>query len=176
MIANTNPATPAFSTRLDRTIVSIRGKSSRHLVIDVTAPAVAQAVERPRLPLDLGIVIDASGSMAGERLAAAKAAALGLIEALGPRDHLSIVSFADEALTHLAATRMDEAGKAAARRAVEPLSTRGHTNLDAGWKAGAMHLAKRKAAWVKPAVRVARGVLAKYAKLVHSASEGAVTG
>jgi dihydroxy-acid dehydratase len=37
-------------------------------------------------------------------------------------------------------------------------------------------LAKRKAAWVKPAVRVARGVLAKYAKLVHSASEGAVTG
>jgi dihydroxy-acid dehydratase len=37
-------------------------------------------------------------------------------------------------------------------------------------------LAKRKAAWVKPALRVERGVLAKYAKLVHSASEGAVTG
>ncbi len=37
-------------------------------------------------------------------------------------------------------------------------------------------LAKRKAAWQKPALRVERGVLAKYAKLVHSASEGAVTG
>ena len=37
-------------------------------------------------------------------------------------------------------------------------------------------LAKRQAAWVKPALRVERGVLAKYAKLVHSASEGAVTG
>ncbi|MBX3400972.1 MAG: dihydroxy-acid dehydratase [Gemmataceae bacterium] len=37
-------------------------------------------------------------------------------------------------------------------------------------------LAKRRAAWTKPPVRVARGVLAKYAKLVHSASEGAVTG
>lgn len=37
-------------------------------------------------------------------------------------------------------------------------------------------LAKRKAAWVKPAPRVERGVLAKYAKLVRSASEGAVTG
>jgi dihydroxy-acid dehydratase len=37
-------------------------------------------------------------------------------------------------------------------------------------------IAKRKSAWVKPAVRVERGVLAKYAKLVHSASEGAVTG
>jgi dihydroxy-acid dehydratase len=37
-------------------------------------------------------------------------------------------------------------------------------------------LAKRKAAWTKPALRVERGVLAKYARLVHSASEGAVTG
>lgn len=36
-------------------------------------------------------------------------------------------------------------------------------------------LAKRKAAWVKPAIRVERGVLAKYARLVHSATEGAVT-
>ena len=37
-------------------------------------------------------------------------------------------------------------------------------------------LAKRRAAWVKPPPRVERGVLAKYAKLVGSASEGAVTG
>jgi dihydroxy-acid dehydratase len=35
---------------------------------------------------------------------------------------------------------------------------------------------KRRAAWTKPALRVERGVLAKYARTVHSASEGAVTG
>ncbi len=35
---------------------------------------------------------------------------------------------------------------------------------------------KRKTAWVKPALRVQRGVLAKYARTVKSASEGAVTG
>src|SRR5437868_4410146 len=35
---------------------------------------------------------------------------------------------------------------------------------------------KRKKGWVKPPPRVARGVLAKYARTVHSASEGAVTG
>jgi dihydroxy-acid dehydratase len=34
---------------------------------------------------------------------------------------------------------------------------------------------KRRAAWVKPAPRETRGVLAKYAKTVRSASEGAVT-
>jgi dihydroxy-acid dehydratase len=37
-------------------------------------------------------------------------------------------------------------------------------------------LAKRKAAWVKPPPRVERGVLAKYARTVSSASEGATTG
>jgi len=37
-------------------------------------------------------------------------------------------------------------------------------------------LAKRQAAWTKPALRVERGVLAKFARLVKSASEGAVTG
>jgi len=37
-------------------------------------------------------------------------------------------------------------------------------------------LQKRQKAWKKPALRVERGVLAKYARAVHSASEGAVTG
>jgi dihydroxy-acid dehydratase len=36
-------------------------------------------------------------------------------------------------------------------------------------------LAKRRAAWKQPAPRYARGVLAKYAKLVSTASKGAVT-
>ncbi|MGL6095885.1 MAG: dihydroxy-acid dehydratase, partial [Fimbriiglobus sp.] len=37
-------------------------------------------------------------------------------------------------------------------------------------------LAKRQAAWVRPPLRVPGGVLAKYAKLARSASEGAGTG
>jgi dihydroxy-acid dehydratase len=36
-------------------------------------------------------------------------------------------------------------------------------------------LARRRAAWAAPRPRVARGVLAKYARCVHSASEGAIT-
>ncbi|MEO2090783.1 MAG: dihydroxy-acid dehydratase, partial [Gemmataceae bacterium] len=37
-------------------------------------------------------------------------------------------------------------------------------------------LAKRKAGWMKPPLKADRGVLAKYAKLARSASEGATTG
>ena len=36
-------------------------------------------------------------------------------------------------------------------------------------------LAKRRAAWQPPQPRYSRGVLAKYAKLVSSASAGAIT-
>jgi dihydroxy-acid dehydratase len=43
-------------------------------------------------------------------------------------------------------------------------------------KLSADELAKRKATWTKPPIRVARGVLAKYAKTVNCASEGATTG
>ncbi|MBX3741811.1 MAG: dihydroxy-acid dehydratase [Akkermansiaceae bacterium] len=39
----------------------------------------------------------------------------------------------------------------------------------------AEEIARRKAAWVRPEPRYTRGVLAKYAKLVSTASEGAVT-
>ncbi len=42
-------------------------------------------------------------------------------------------------------------------------------------KLTAEELAKRQAAWKKPALRVERGVLAKYARTVNSASEGATT-
>ncbi len=44
------------------------------------------------------------------------------------------------------------------------------------WHVEPAEQAKRQFAWTKPPVRVERGVLAKYAKLVGSASEGAVTG
>ena len=37
-------------------------------------------------------------------------------------------------------------------------------------------MARRHKGWVRPEPRVKRGVLAKYARTVHSASEGAVTG
>src|SRR5262249_20692809 len=53
--------------------------------------------------------------------------------------------------------------------------------IDAEKKSLTLHvaeseLAARKAAWKAPALRVERGVLAKYARCVRSASEGAVTG
>ena len=43
------------------------------------------------------------------------------------------------------------------------------------WRWTTPNWRKRKSAWIAPPPRVRRGVLAKYARCVHSASEGAIT-
>lgn len=136
---------PEFAPRLDRTIINTQGGSVRHLVIGVKAPADEAAKARPRPPLNLGLVIDASGSMGNGQLEAAKTATLGIIDSLGPADRLSIVSFASDVRTHLDTVRMDDEGKRAARLAVRPLRPRDNTDLAAGWLRGCEHVAARQA-------------------------------
>jgi len=143
--AGAEASAPTFAARLDRRIVNAAGGSVRHLLITVRAPVDERSAARPRPPLNLGLVIDASGSMGDGSLDAAKTATLGIIDSLEPEDHLSIVSFASDVQTHLETTRMDEAGKRRARLAVRPLATRGNTNLAAGWLEGCRHVAGRQA-------------------------------
>lgn len=54
--------------------------------------------ERP--PLDLALVLDRSGSMAGEKLAAAKQAALETVRSLDPEDRLTFISYDDNVKVH----------------------------------------------------------------------------
>ena len=149
--------TPHLRARLDRTQIDTQQNTTAFLVVEVTAPEVAEQTPRPNQPLNLALVIDASGSMAdsttddqeGEeetsRLAAAQRAACGIIERLDSADILSVVSFADDTLTHIAAMRMSGGGKEAAMDAIGSLSTRGCTDLNGGWLKGAEHVARHMA-------------------------------
>ncbi len=148
MIANAvnhDVSMPEFSARFDRSIVNLEGGSVRHLVITVKAPAVPPSA-KPRQPLNLGLVIDASGSMTGPPLTAAKAAALGLLEKLATSDYFSLVTFADDVICHAEAVRLDAAGRTSVGEAIRPLVTRGTTDLFGGWVGGCEAVAKRQAA------------------------------
>lgn len=148
MIANARSRSaddPTITAAFDRGIINVEGRSVRHLVITIHAPAVPP-LDGPRPPLNLGLVIDASGSMSGRRLDAAKAATCSLLERLEPSDHLSLVSFASDVVVHAEAVRLDAAGRTAIGRAVRPLVTRGSTNLFDGWVGGCEAVAKRQAA------------------------------
>ncbi len=56
----------------------------------------AVAAQDEDMRLDVVVTIDVSGSMVGEPLASAKAAAIEFIESLGPNDRAALVSFSDE--------------------------------------------------------------------------------
>lgn len=99
-----------------------------------------------RRPLNLGLVIDHSTSMRGERLERVTAAVGLLLDKMGPDDCLSLVSFSDRAEVVLPAATMRTAAEspnaetAAAwrdpRRRIQSIAASGGTEIYQGLRAG----------------------------------------
>ena len=147
-----NEDTLQLQARFDRTLVRQHHKSVRYLVVECTAPSQPEEDEREMPPLNLGVVIDASGSMEAHdgggvrgldlsRLEAAQQASEGIVQSLDERDTLSLVSFADDTITHLSALSLSDEGKHTASDTIRAIETRGCTNLHDGWMAGAEQVA-----------------------------------
>ncbi|MGY6551702.1 MAG: vWA domain-containing protein [Erythrobacter sp.] len=120
----------------DRQLFWERGGSVRYLVARLRA-ARREHLHRPeRSPLNLALVIDASGSMRGAKLAAAREAAMGLAERLTERDHLTLVSFSSDVIVHCEGLAMTRDNLEQVRIELRRLSTRGLTDLSSGWFAG----------------------------------------
>ncbi len=109
------------------------GDGTVYASIDLDA-AEAAVAERP--PMSVAIVIDHSGSMEGEPLARAKAAARGLVDRLGPRDHAALVQYDSTAEVLVAAVPVDVEGKARLLAAIDSIWDRGGTNIGAGLELG----------------------------------------
>jgi len=98
--------------------------------------------ERPpeRPPINVSLVLDRSGSMAGEPLEAAQEAALRFLEFLGPDDRVSVVTFDDAVRTEFGPGAGSDP---AAAEAVRAIRDGGSTNLSGGWLQGRTHVAQR---------------------------------
>lgn len=87
-----------------------------------------------RVPLRLSLVLDRSGSMAGEPLENATRAAVDVVRRLAAEDVVSVVAFDDEVRTIIHPHRGgEEQGVSARIRAIQP---GGSTNLSGGWLRG----------------------------------------
>ena len=124
------------TAKFDRKLFWKGGDSVRHIVARLRAGQKNSRSPAERTPLNISLVIDASGSMGGGKLEAAKEAALGLAERLTKRDRLTVVSFASDVLVHLDAVPVTAGNAVRIRREISRLTTRGTTFLSGGWFAG----------------------------------------
>ncbi len=111
-----NSATVAPLTRDDFT-VTIDGKP-----VAVTDASLASS---QNIPLDVLFVMDTSGSMAGEPIAAAKAAAQGFVAQLSPADRVAVMHFDDR----VELVQDYTADRTAAAAAIDSLQAHGNTAL-----------------------------------------------
>lgn len=98
---------------------------------------MGSALERERAPLAVVLVVDVSGSMHGSPIGHVIKSCEILIDLLGERDQLAIVTFASHAAVRAGLTRIDPAGKLQLRRMLHSIDADGNTNLHGGLEVAA---------------------------------------
>jgi Ca-activated chloride channel family protein len=120
-----------FSGALEGTAV-LAGQDGRvRMELVLGAPASAAPGATVRVPTDLIVVLDRSGSMMGDKIVHARAAVRGLVEALGPADRFALVAYADGAVPVIPLARPG-ADRGRWLAAVDAVAPEGGTNLSSG--------------------------------------------
>ncbi|PHX79357.1 MAG: hypothetical protein CK541_05495 [Opitutia bacterium] len=111
------------------------------VLVRLVSPAqpTSNQEEAPRAPLDLALVIDRSGSMGGEPLAAALESASRIVRGLRSDDRVAIVAF-DSAIEVVQPLTTASDREAIVAR-IKEIDARGSTDLFGGWEEGVKQLA-----------------------------------
>ena len=123
-------------------VLAANGDGTAALGVWIDAP---ETRPRARVPMDVSLVIDTSGSMAGPKIENARRAAGLLIDDLADGDIVSIVSFSDEARTLAAPTVLSSETRDMLKRRIAQLTPSGSTNMFDGLGLGESHVARAPA-------------------------------
>ncbi|KAL6047955.1 VWFA domain-containing protein [Balamuthia mandrillaris] len=115
-----------------------------------TGPLATSEASKPRMPLNLAIVLDRSGSMQGSKLDNATAAITGLIESLREDDVLHLVCYDSQVDTIFENASISQ--RDALRAKVNSIQAGSYTNLWAGLERGAELLVRHAKAGYCPRV------------------------
>jgi Ca-activated chloride channel family protein len=128
-----------FDIRRDRAYVRYPCRSTRYLVVHLAAPDAPHRSDR--LPVNISLVLDRSGSMGGPKIRLAKEAVERALATLDPGDRFSVVAYDDtiDVVVPSAAATAD--ARAAAGEALRRVDARGSTNLFGGWMRGCEQVA-----------------------------------
>ena len=118
------------------------GKESENFVfVDITTDKRAVGTVSP---LNLAIVMDRSGSMAGKRLENALAAARGMVQRLRNGDVISLVTYNGSAEVRAASIEIDERSRFRVLSELEGITARGDTCISCGLEKASELLARRQ--------------------------------
>jgi Ca-activated chloride channel family protein len=118
----------------DRTLIRSAASSTRYARVSFTAPEAQRS--GTRLPVNIALVLDRSGSMSGGKLDLAREAAERALAQLNSGDRFAVVVYDDrvDVVTPSSAAIAKARARAAEQlRSIEP---RGSTNLCSGWLTG----------------------------------------
>lgn len=155
---------------------AVVGGSSAELYADVKLSADKQE-GLERAPLSLAVVLDTSGSMAGEKIEDAKRSVLRLLADMRDDDEISIVRYSDNAEVLQPLARVGEVRRSVEAR-VRDLQAAGGTNIPAGLRDGRTSLGSAGLGRVKRIVLVSDGLdsgRATATALASDASEHGMT-
>jgi Ca-activated chloride channel family protein len=131
----------SLHVRADRKLIRSTGGSRRHLRVEVVAPR-----RPPRVPVNLGLVLDRSGSMHGDKLALAREGAIRAVRSLGDEDRLSVVIYNHRVVVLVPSRTADAAAKDQAEMVLRRIGAKGRTALCDGWLRGCEQVAEALAA------------------------------
>lgn len=117
---------------LDYDVLTVDRPQKLHLMLQLTAGSAPD--DSRRRPLNISLVIDRSGSMAGEKIDYTRQAAQFLVQNLGARDLLSIVLYNDTVETLLMPEHVQR--KDIISQRIATIKASGTTNLSSGWLEG----------------------------------------
>jgi Ca-activated chloride channel family protein len=133
---------PRLAVRPDRRVIRANGRSERFLLIDIVAPTVAPDPSRRRPPVNLGFVLDRSGSMGSQdKLGLARQAVLEAIHRLEQPDRFSAVVYDNEVDVIVGSAPASGESRRLAAERLKAVDARGSTDLHGGWLAGCEQVA-----------------------------------
>jgi len=133
----------SLEMRAERRLIRTSG-SFRH--VDFRVQVAANLTPRaPRPPVAIGLVLDRSGSMHGEKIETARRAALLVLDKLQDSDRVAAVIFDDRIDVLQAGAPATAEVKARLRAELGTIAARGNTALHEGWLTGCRAIAPEHA-------------------------------